>query len=88
MTFSPYLAHTQNVFIQLNTLSIRKLVLHRTAIQMCKYNIGIITDVINSFYVANSDVYSCNTRNINKTRSAFSGHKHIYRIFRFISIDI
>ena len=66
ITFSSYLAHTQNLFIQLNTLPFRKLVIHRIAIQMYKYNIGIIPDIIHYFYVTTSDVHSYNTRNRNK----------------------
>ena len=55
---------------------------------MYKYNNGSIPDIINSFYVTNSDIHSYNTRNRNKIRSAFSRHKYMYRNFRFISIHI
>ena len=62
--------------------------IHRIAIQMYKYNIGIIPHIIHSFYVTNSDVHSYNTRNRNKIRSALSRHKYMYKNFRFISFHI
>ena len=44
---------------------------------MYKYNISVIPDIINSFYVTNSDVHSYNTRNRNKIRLAI----HLSDIF-------
>ena len=76
ITFSPYLAHAQNLFIQLNTLLFRKIVIHSIAIQMYKYNISIIPDIIIIFYLTNSDIHPIFT-NRNKIRSAFSRHKHM-----------
>ena len=87
-TFSPYIAQTKSLCIQLNKLPIRKLVIHRIAVQMYKYNIGVIPDITNYFRVTNSNVHSYNTRNRIKIRSAFNRHKYMYRNFRFISVHI
>ena len=38
VTYSPYLAHTDELFIELNILPIHKLMLQRVYLQMFKYS--------------------------------------------------
>ena len=42
ITYSPYLAHTDELFKELNILPIHKLMLQRVALQMFKYSINIL----------------------------------------------
>ena len=41
ITFSPYLAHTKNLFLDTNILPFKKLVIHRIGIQIFKFNLGL-----------------------------------------------
>ena len=46
ITYCPYLAHTDELFKELNILPIHKLMLQRVTLQMFKYSINILPDVI------------------------------------------
>ena len=88
ITFSPYLAHTKNLFLDTNILPFKKLVIHRIGIQMFKFNIGLSPVPLNNLFVRNSNIHNYNTRNKNKLRSAIGRHKFIYKNFRYISVHI
>ena len=88
LTFSPYLAHTKNIFIRLKILPFKKLVIHRIAIQMFKYNNGNIPKALSELFTLNSSNHSYDTRNKDKIRSAYGKHKFMYRNFRFTSVHI
>ena len=85
ITFSPYLAHTKNLFLDTNILPFKKLVIHRIGIQMFKFNLGLSPVALNNLFVRNSNIHNYNTRNKNKLRSAIGRHKFIYKNFRYIS---
>ena len=70
ITFSPYLAHTKNFFLDTNILLFKKLVIHRISIQMFKFNLGLSPVALNNLFVRNSNIHNYNTRNKNKLRSA------------------
>ena len=88
ITFSPYLAHTKNLFLDANILPFKKLVIHRIGIQMFKFNLGLSPVALNNLFVRNSNIHNYNTRNKNKLRSAIGRHKFIYKNFRYISVHI
>ena len=62
MTYSLYDAHMEPLFRQLNILNFRKLVIHRIAILMFKYNIGKIPQPTMQLFIQNTDVQNHNTR--------------------------
>ena len=88
ITFSPYLAHTKNLFLDTNILPFKRLVIHRIGIQMFKFNLGLSPVALNNLFVRNSNIHNYNTRNKNKLRSAIGRHKFIYKNFRYISVHI
>ena len=70
--FSQYLAHTNDLFVQLQILPIKKLVIHRIGLQMLfKNNLGYIPKAVESIFITNSDIHKYNTRNREKMRSAY-----------------
>ena len=54
LTFSSSLAHTKNIFICLKILPFKKLVIHRIAIQMFKYNNRNIPKALSELFTPNS----------------------------------
>ena len=50
ITFSQYLAHTNDLFVQLQILPIKKLVIHRIGLQMFKNNLGYIPKAVKSLF--------------------------------------
>ena len=55
---------------------------------MFKYNDGNIPKALYELFALNSSNHSYNTRNKDKTRSAYGKHKFMYRNFRFTSVHI
>ena len=88
ITFSQYLAHTNNLFVQLQILPFKKLVIHRIGLQMFKINLGYIPKAVESLFTTNSDTHKYNTRNRDKMRSAYGKHEFMYSNFRFVGIHI
>ena len=88
ITFSQYLAHTNDLFVQLQILPFKKLVIHRIGLQMFKNNLGYIPKAVKSFFTTNSDIHKYNTRNRDKMRSAYGKHEFMYSNFRFVGIHI
>ena len=50
MTFSPYLAHTETLFINIEILPLDKLILNRIAIMMYKYTNDMLPSVMHELY--------------------------------------
>ena len=88
ITFSQYLAHTNDLFVQLQILPFKKLVIHRIGLQMFKNNLGYIPKAVESLFITNSDIHKYNTRNKDKMRSAYGKHEFMYSNFRFVGIHI
>ena len=88
ITFSQYLAHTNDLFVQLQILPFKKLVIHRIGLQMFKINLGYIPKAVESLFTTNSDTHKYNTRNRDKMRSAYGKHEFMYSNFRFVGIHI
>ena len=57
ITFSQYLAHTNDLFVQLQILPFKKLVIHRIGLQMFKNNLGYIPKAVKSLFTTNSDIH-------------------------------
>ena len=61
ITFSQYLAHTDDLLVQLQILPFKKLVIHRIGLQMFKNNLGYILKAVESLFITNSDIHKYNT---------------------------
>ena len=77
ITYSPYLAHRDKLFKELNILPIHKLMLQRVALQMFKYSINILPDVISELFITNDTFLSHNTGNKNKLRPKMSNRVYV-----------
>ena len=88
ITYSPYLAHTDELFKEFNILPIHKLMLQRVALQMFKYSINILPDVISELFITNDTFHSHNTRSKNKLRPKMSNREYMYKNFSFIGVYI
>ena len=53
ITYSPYLAHTDELFKDLNILPIHKLMLQRVSLQMLKYFRNTLPEVIRELFITN-----------------------------------
>ena len=54
VTFSQYLAHTDDLFVQLQILPFKKLIIHKIGLQMFKNNLGYIPKAVESLFITNS----------------------------------
>ena len=63
MTFSPYLAHTETLFINLEILPLDKLILNKIAIMMYKYANDMLPSVMHELYKKNNEIHTYDTRN-------------------------
>ena len=62
MTFSPYLAHTDSLFIGLKILPVNKLYIDRIGIIMFKATYDLLPKSITQLFSKNKDIHSYNTR--------------------------
>ena len=62
--------------------------LQMVALQMFKYSINILPDVISELFITNDTFHSHNTRNKNKLRPKMSNREYMYTIFSFIGVYI
>ena len=67
INFSPYLAHTKDIYLKLNILPFKDLVVHRIGMQMFKNNLAV-----GNLFTANATIHSYNTRNKHKLRAPFA----------------
>ena len=88
ISFSPYLAHTKEIFLKLNILPFKDLVVHRIGIQMFKNNVGFLPNAVENLFTANATVHNSNTRNKHKLRAARGIHQYVYSTFRFVGIKV
>ena len=88
ITYSPYRAHTDELFKELNILPIHKLMLQRVTLQMFKYSINILPDVISELFITNGTFQSHNKRNKNKLRPKMSNREYMYKKICFICVYI
>ena len=88
ISFSPYLAHTKEIFLKLNILPFKDLVVHRIGIQMFKNNVGFLPNAVENLFTANATVHNYNTRNKHKLRAARGIHQYVYSTFRFVGIKV
>ena len=88
INFSPYNSPTKIIFQQLNILPFKKLVFQRLALQMFKYEFGIIPLALHNLFEKNSSVHTYYTRHRNKLRPALAKHAYRDKDFRFISVHV
>ena len=63
MTFSPYLAHTEALFINLEILPLDKIIFNRIAIMMYKCTNVMLSSVKHELYKKYNEVHTYGTRN-------------------------
>ena len=88
ITFSKYLAHTAELFINLYILPFKLLVAHRIGILMFKIYIGYVPNVVHNLLTINASIHDYNTRNKHKLRAAYGKHRFMYNKFRFVGTEI
>ena len=59
-------------------MPIHKLMLQRVTLQMLKYSIHILPDVISELFITNDTFHSHNTRNKNTLRPKMSNREYMY----------
>ena len=88
ITFSKYLAHTAELFVNLDILPFKLLVVHRIGILMFKNYLGYVPNVVHSLFTTNAFIHDYNTRNKHKLRAAYGKHCFMYNNFRFVGTQI
>ena len=68
ITYSHYLAHTENIFKELHILPIDKVYVSRVGIFLYKQENGLLPEVMDSLYMKTNTIHLHNTRNANKFR--------------------
>ena len=88
ITFSHYLAHTNNLFIDLHILPFKKLVHYRIGILMYKCYFQNVPNVIKSMFLFNHDVHNYYTRNRNLLHVPMAQTEIVYRTFKHQGVYI
>ena len=78
MTFSPYLAHTDPLFKNLEILPIDKICIDRIGITMFKVTYELIPKPIDQLFSKNKDIHSHNTRNKDLLRVSTGTKNYIF----------
>ena len=68
ITFSPYLAHTSPIFLNLQLLPLEKIFFSRVGLVMFKCSNSMLPNVISNLYIKNNEIHSHFTRNSNLLR--------------------
>ena len=58
INFSPYLAHTKDIYLKLNILPFKDLVVHRIGMQMFKNILGFLPNAVRNLFTANATINS------------------------------
>ena len=61
ITFSKYFAHTAELFVNLDILPFKLLVVHRIGILMFKNYLGYVPNVVHSLFTTNASIHDYNT---------------------------
>ena len=88
ITRSHYLEHSEPLFNHLYILPFKKLVIHRIALLMFKYSIGVLPTPIHSLFTRNDDYHHYNTRNRDSLLIARGNSESVYKIFSYCAIKI
>ena len=88
VTYSPYLALTDELFKDSNILPIHKLMIQRVSLQMFTLFRNTLPEVIRELFITYDTFHSHNTRNKNKLRSKMSDREYLYYNFSFIGVYI
>ena len=78
MTFSPYLAHTDPLFKNLEILPIDKIFIHRIGITMFKVTYELVPKSIHQLFSRNKDIHSHDTRNKDLLRVSTGTKKNYF----------
>ena len=85
---SAFLAHTDELFKELNILPVHKLKLQRICLQMFKYNNNTLPESISELFVPYTAIHTYNTRNKHNIRPKQSNRAYMYKNFSFIGVHI
>ena len=88
ITFSKYLAHRAELFVNLDILHFKLLVVHRIGILIFKNYLGYVPNVVHNLFTTNASIHDYNTRNKHKLRAAYGKHNFMHNNFRFVGTQI
>ena len=86
MSNSAFLAHTDELFKELNILPVHKLKLQRICLQMFKYNNNTLHESISELFVPYTAIHTYNTRNKHNLRPKQSNRAYMYTNFSLIGV--
>jgi len=86
ITFSTYTEHTIPLFLELNILPFKKLVIQRIGLQMYKYSINNLPTAISELFDEYKILHQHNTRNKSNFRHPLGKQEYMYRNFSFNAI--
>ena len=79
ITFSTYTEHTIPLFLELNILPFKKLVIQRIGLQMYKYSINNLPTAISELFDEYKIFHQHNTRNKSNFRHPLGKQEYMYR---------
>ena len=85
---SSFLAHTDELFKELNILPVHKLKLKKICLQMFKNNNNTLLESISELFVPYTAIHTYNTRNKHSLRPKQSNKAYMYKNFSFIGVHI
>ena len=88
ITFSKYLAHRAELFVNLDILHFKLLVVHRIGILIFKNYLGYVPNVVHNLFTTNASIRDYNTRNKHKLRAVYGKHNFMHNNFRFVGTQI
>ena len=88
ITFSKISCRTAELFINLNILPFKLLVVHRNCIMMFINCIEYISNIIHNLFKTNAAMHNYNTRNKHKLRADYAKHRFMYNNFRFVGTQL
>ena len=88
ITCTHYLAHTENIFKELQILPIEKIFISRVGVFMYKHENGLLPRVMDELYMRTNTIHSHNTRNVNKLHISAGTETFCARIWNALESKI
>ena len=88
ITFSSYFKHTEPLFQKLEILNLKKLVIHRIAMLMCKNSKQEVPIAMHMVFARNDQYHNYNTRQSRSLHPSVGRGEAIYRSFLFYGVNL
>ena len=88
ISFSKYLAHTEDLFKDLKLLNLKNIYIYASQLFMYKYHHGTVPHVFSSFFTRNSDIHTHDTRQQNKLHVSLIKYTFMTRFIRCIGVRL